>query len=53
MSGTRVVLVEDVGVTMVTPPVAQLPVPSAGKSVEQLFVAHGQQGEEVLISEVT
>ena len=48
-----VVGVEDVGVAVSAPPLTQLPVPRARKNVEELFVLHADEGEKVLVAEVS
>lgn len=47
-----VVHLKDVGVAVVPPPGAQLPVPAARQRVEELGVLHADHGEEVLVAEV-
>lgn len=49
---TVVVLGEDFYVPFVLPPAAELAVPLAGQHVEEPFILHAHQGEEVLVAEV-
>lgn len=45
--------IEDVSVAVLSPPLAQLPVPRARQFEDQLRMLQPQQGEEILVAQVT
>ncbi len=49
---TSIIQLKHVSVSVVSPPGAQLPVPTTGQRIKQFRMLHANHGEEVLVAQV-
>jgi hypothetical protein len=50
---TSEILVKNILISMLTPPLAELPVPLARQDIEELLITHANQREEVLVAKMS
>ena len=47
------ILIEDISIAVLLPPLAQLSIPAARQNIEQLLVLHRNERKEILVTEVS